>query len=203
MLYLTPPSKLAKQAITPGLVGAIATPKQGNRIMPDWEWAADNGCFGSGYPGDWGFAAWLRRMAPLAGKCLFATAPDVVCDAKATLARSGRMLPVIRECGYRPAFVIQNGVTPGLVPWDEEPAIFIGGDDGFKTAAGTRRIVDMAREAGLWVHMGRVNTRGRLLAAAGMGCDSADGRTMALFPATIPQMAGWVRDGRVQQGLLW
>jgi hypothetical protein len=203
VLYLTPPSRLAKEAITPGLIGAIATPKQGNRILPEWTWGGDNGCWGSGYPGNAGYGRWLRKMRPLAGNCLFMTAPDVVCDARATLARSAPMLPVIREIGYRPGFVIQNGITPGLVPWDEDPAIFIGGDDAFKTSREARRIVDMARAAGLWVHMGRVNTLTRLLDAARMGCDSADGRTMALFPATIEQMTRWVRDGRVQQGLLW
>jgi hypothetical protein len=183
--------------------GAIATPRQGNRIEDTWVWAADNGCFGNGYPGDLPYLAWLDKRGEQAGLCLFATAPDVVGDAKATLARSAPMLPEIRALGYRPAFVLQNGVTPGTVPWDDTGAVFIGGDDAFKTSSEARRLIDEARARGIWTHMGRVNTRKRLLAAASMGCDSADGRTLALFPATLGQMNRWLRDGRVLQGLLW
>jgi hypothetical protein len=204
MLYLTPPSsQRLRDAITAGTFGAIATPKQGNKILPGWRWAADNGCFGNGYPGDAGYVAWLEKMSDRADSCLFAVAPDVVCDAEATLRRSAPFLPILRELGYRPAFVLQNGVSPGMVPWDEIGAVFIGGDDAFKTSHAARCIVDMARAAGLGTHMGRVNTLGRVLDGARMGCTTADGRTMALFPATIDQMERWLADGRVRQGLLW
>jgi len=200
-MYFTPPSTASvRDAITtlPGLYGAITTPRQGNRIESGWAWIADTGCFGNGYPGDREWLEWLDGK-PDKHNCLFATAPDVICDAKATLKRSAPMLPVIRELGCQPAFVIQNGITPGLVPWDERPVIFIGGDDEFKTSREARRIVDMALADELEAHMGRVNTKGRLLDAARMGCSTADGRTLALFPASLGPVTRWLRDGRVQQ----
>lgn len=204
MLYLTPPSsQRLRDAITAGTLGAIATPKQGNRILPGWRWAADNGCFGNGYPGDAGYIAWLEKMSDRALECLFAAAPDVVGDAEATLKRSAPFLPILHQLGYRPAFVLQNGVTRGLVPWDEIGAVFIGGDDAFKSSQEARNAVDEARARGLHVHRGRANTRRALILSASMGCDSADGRTMALYPATIDQMERWLMDGRVRQGLLW
>jgi hypothetical protein len=204
MLYLTPPStQPVRDAMTPGLLGAITTPKQGNRILPGWDWAADNGCFGSGYPGDVPWIAWLARMSHMAATCLFAVAPDVVCDAGATLKRSAPLLGIIRALGYPAAFVLQNGVTPRLVPWDDCDVVFIGGDDEFKGSPAARRIADQALGRGMPVHMGRVNSRKRLLLAAGMGCASSDGKTMALYPATLTPMMRWLRDGRVQQGQLW
>ena len=202
MLYLTPPSTgPVRDAIRAGLLGAMSTPGQGNRIDPGWSWARDNGCFGKGWPGEGPFIDWLAAHDP-AG-CLFVVAPDVVCDAEATLRRSAPLLPVIRELGYPAAFVLQNGVRPGLVPWEECDAVFIGGDDGFKASPESRAMVDAARERGKHVHWGRANGLWRLIRANSMGCDTADGRTLALYPATLGPMLRWLEDNRVRQGVLW
>jgi hypothetical protein len=202
--YYTPPSSpRIRDLLDGGRVGAISTPPQGNIIRPGWDWIADTGCYGKGYPGDARYLAWLGKMSPIAAWCRFATAPDVVCDARATLARSAPMLPQIRAAGYVPAFVLQNGVTRALVPWDDIGAVFIGGDDEFKTCPVTQDLITEARARGLVTHMGRGNTLGRLMAAARMGCDGADGKTMALFPATIAPMLRWLGDNRVQQQMLW
>jgi hypothetical protein len=204
MIYLTPPStQPVRDMITAGLLGAIATPKQGNRIHPGWIWCADNGCFGQGYPGDGAFVRWLTKLQPLIPGCLFAAAPDVVGDAHATLKRSRPLLPAIRSLGYPAAFVAQNGVTLRTVPWDDCAAVFIGGDDEFKGSTAARDVVDEARARGMAVHMGRVNTFGRLKLAASMGCDSADGRSLALFPQNLGQMLRWLRDNHIQQEVLW
>ena len=64
------------------LLGYIDTPAQGNKREPGVAWVADNGCFGKGYPGDIQYIAWLLANRDDAGTCLFATAPDVVGDAK-------------------------------------------------------------------------------------------------------------------------
>jgi len=190
-----------REAIRAGLLGAMSTPGQGNRIEPGWPWARDNGCFGKGWPGEGPFIDWLAAHDP--DGCLFAVAPDVVGDAEATLRRSAPLLPVIRDMGYPAAFVLQNGVRPGLVPWDDCDVVFIGGDDEFKGGRVARAMIDDARARGKSVHMGRVNTFRRLKLAATMGCHTADGRTLALFPATLRQMLRWLADNRVQQQVLW
>lgn len=203
MLYLSPPStQPVRDAMNRGRMGALTVPGQGNRIEQGWTWAADNGCFGSGYPGD---AKWIRWLAAKPNKetCLFAVAPDVVCDARATLARSAPHLAAIRELGYRTAFVLQNGVTKALVPWDDTDVVFIGGDDPFKDSRECRLVVDEALSRGMTAHYGRANGLGRLITANSMGCATADGKTAVMFPATLEALLRWLEDNRVQQGVLW
>lgn|GEM_PF-3018940 len=43
-------------------------------------------------------------------------------------------------------------------------------------------LVRMARARGLWVHVGRVNTMGRLARVEAMGADSFDGGQLSRFP---------------------
>jgi hypothetical protein len=132
-LYLTPPSSKGsaiRAAITDRRLGMIDTPYQQNRVHELHEdgalWCADNGCFSS----RWKEAHWwafLERLAPYAESCLFATAPDVVSDAAATLEKSLPWMPRMRALGYKVAFVAQNGIENIEVPWDEFDALFIGG----------------------------------------------------------------------------
>ncbi|HEY3718317.1 MAG TPA: hypothetical protein VGL39_27660 [Jatrophihabitantaceae bacterium] len=206
--------------MTAGLLDFIDTPAQGNVRIPGVPWCADNGCFSDAYPGDDAWFAWLARNAPDADTCRFAVAPDVVADAPGTLARSLPWLPWIRWLGYPAAFVAQNGLTPDGVPWDEFDVLFIGGlpeclPCGYirparefklkrcphcdrrlaewKLGAAARRLVREAKTRGKWVHMGRVNSRKRYRYAAAIGCDSADGTTLAQFPdATLPDVLSWV-----------
>src|SRR5438445_6369403 len=117
MLYLANPcGPDSLTAMRDGLLGFIDTPAQGNGRPAGITWAADNGCFGSGYPGDDRWLSWLHRQRGDAGRCLFATAPDVVGDAVATLARSRPFLPRIRRLGYPAAPVAQDGLEALTVP---------------------------------------------------------------------------------------
>ncbi|MBN1173178.1 MAG: hypothetical protein JXA67_13475 [Micromonosporaceae bacterium] len=93
------------EATDAGLLGMIASPAAGNRVRPGWHWCADNNRSTGKYPGDGGYLRWLARHADRAERCAFATAPDVVADAPATLARSRPMLERIRATGYRAALV--------------------------------------------------------------------------------------------------
>lgn len=107
-------------------LGFIDTPAQGRLRPRDVFWCADNGAFSDRFDEAkwWKF---LERNAYDAGTCLFATAPDVVGNAAATLARSLPWLPKIRELGYPAALVAQNGIERLEVPWDSFDALFIGG----------------------------------------------------------------------------
>ena len=113
-----------------GLIGYMDTPAQGNARPEGVAWAADNGCFGAGYPGDAAWLAWLASQDP--DGCLFATAPDVVGDAEATLTRSAPFLPRIRALGYPAALVAQDGLTIDACPWADIDALFIGGTTAWK-----------------------------------------------------------------------
>lgn len=201
-MYFANPTTGCRDVMTAGLIGMITTPEQGNPLIPGAPWCADNGCFGGGYPGDEGYAAWLAALAGHAARCAFAVAPDVVGDAAATLKRSAPMLARIRACGYPVAFVAQNGVEDTAVPWDELDVLFLGGDDAFKLGPEARAVTAQARARGKRVHMGRVNSLKRLKYADAIGCHSADGTFLIFGPdKNLPQLLGWLRAVNDQQPL--
>ncbi len=177
-----------------GDVGLLDTPANSYAKAPGWLWAADNGCFNERtYVGDDAWFAWLERNAANVGTCLFATAPDVVGDHDATLARSLPWLPRIRALGYPAAFVAQNGATATTVPWDAFDVLFIGGDTAWKLGPAAADLALVARRKGKRVHMGRVNSYKRLRHAAAIGCDTADGTFLAFGPdVNLPKLRSWI-----------
>ena len=197
MRYIATPSGPAvRAAMSAGLLAAMTTPAQRN-VLPDGvEWAADNGRFGKGWPGHLRWYRWLAGQADRYGteRCLFAVAPDVPFNAQETLAESLPWLPRIRELGLPAAFAAQEGSEqPGMIPWKAIDVIFLGGGDDWKCGPGARRVAAEARERGLRVHMGRVNTRNRLHAAEWLGADTVDGTTLAFGPdRNLPQLLRWL-----------
>lgn len=222
MIYLcnasSPP---IKQAMREGHVGMLTTPREGKSPAEIPVWAADNGCYGVGYPGDIGYLNWLLRHRKHAERCLWATAPDVVGDAAATLKRSKPMLPLIRALGYRAAFIAQNGLDLRRIPWDNFDALFIGGAaecrpckyirpvgmatvikrcpicgrqfSEWKLGEEAAAAVVEAKARGKAVHMGRVNSGKRLIYAATLGCSSSDGTFLTRAPDTnLKRMYGWL-----------
>lgn len=210
MLYFANPTTVAEPAMRRGLIAYIDTPRQGN-VRPDGlTWCADNGCFSEAFDEAewWG---WLVANAGSASSCAFATAPDVVGDAAATLERSRPWLARIRELGYKAAFVAQDGLELDEVPWGEFDVLFIGGSDDYKIGGsgnirldGTARgpvpceaIIREAQRRGVWVHVGRVNTRCRFRFFDALGVDSADGTCLTIAPSTnIHKLLSWVHESR-------
>jgi len=175
-------------------LGYIDTPAQGNRRPEGVTWCADNGCFGKGYPGDEKWLAWLTKNAHAAADCLFATAPDVVGDAAATLERSTPFLPMIRALGYPAALVAQDGLEDLEVPWEEFDVLFIGGSTEWKLGPAARDLIREAKDRGKHVHMGRVNSERRYRYAHEIGCDSVDGTFLTFGPdVNLPRLLAWVR----------
>jgi hypothetical protein len=156
---------------------AMLTARMGQRPPDGQPWAADNGRFSApqNYT-DTRYLGWLAKMPR--ESCLFATAPDVVGDAAATLALSAPMFAPIRALGYRVAFVGQDGQEHLPVPWDDFDALFIGGTTDWKLGEGARELAGEAKRRGKWVHMGRVNSLRRMRYAESIGCDSADGTVL-------------------------
>lgn len=199
MLYLANASSpKVREAMRTGEIGMICTPAEGRSPAEAEMWAADNGCFGKGYPGDSEWVAWLERHSAHAARCLFATAPDVFRpeigkgDAAATLERSAPWLPVIRELGYPAALVAQDGLEDLEVPWDTFDVLFIGGSTGWKLGPAAARLAVEAKRRGKGVHMGRVNSGRRWAYAEMIGCDSADGTFLAFGPdKNLSRMRTW------------
>jgi hypothetical protein len=175
LIYLTGasghPASLARLG-----VGFMLQPRNGYlaRVQEFPCWAADNGCFSQGDRFSverW--LAWLDRVPR--ERCLFAVAPDVFPSATGTYERSTPLLPLIRERGFRPAYVAQNDAEQHPLPWDAFDCLFLGATDEWKLGARARDLVREARDREKWVHMGRVNSERRLRYATLIGCDSSDG----------------------------
>jgi hypothetical protein len=198
--FANPSTPKVNDAMATGLLDCITTPLQGNKI-PMGAWiCADNGCFGKGYPGDDKWFTWLQTLP--ADRCRFATAPDVVGDAAATLVRSVPWLAKIRGLGIPAAFVAQDGLESLTVPWDEFDVLFIGGTTGWKLGRHARELVREAKARAKQVHMGRVNSLTRLRYAEAIGCDSADGTYIVFGPdVNFPKVLGWLRDVNTQHAL--
>ncbi|NJO81800.1 MAG: hypothetical protein HC828_02835 [Blastochloris sp.] len=61
--------------------------------------------------------------------------------------------------------------------------MFVGASTRWKLSRTAELLVRMARARGLWTHVGRVNTFGRLARVEAMGADSIDGSQFSRWPA--------------------
>jgi hypothetical protein len=162
-------------------VGIMAQPESYSPDAVDgWTWAADNGCFSSSWdPDRW--VDWLCRMRPL-GHPIFAVVPDVVADAQATRLLFHDWAPIVTDLGYQPAYVAQNGATVAAIPWSDITCVFIGGDTEWKLGHQAEAVTRHAKQLGIWVHMGRVNSLRRMRIAESWGVDSCDGTFLKFGP---------------------
>lgn len=176
-----------------GLLIQPGTKQYAKRIAAYPTFAIDNGCFAAKtYVGDAAYLAWLDTLPRTA---LFATAPDVVGDAAATIERSAPMLSKIRALGFAVAFVAQDGLEDLETPWDSFDVLFIGGSTEWKLSPAAKQLTDEAHRRGKRVHMGRVNSGKRLRLADLWRCETADGTFLAFGPsANLPRLTSWLED---------
>lgn len=186
-------------------MGHLIVPRQWSRSqvaeLQPGRWAIDNGAFsGKGFePG--AYVRLLERFYHVPG-CLFATAPDVVGDAAATLDAWPFWSRLLRGLGFPVALVGQDGLSADRLPWMDCDALFIGGTDAFKDSTEVVDLCAVARARGKWIHWGRVNGRRRYGRALRAGCDSFDGTGFSMYPdVTIPKVTAWHHENQQQHGL--
>lgn len=152
-------------------------------------WGADNDALAGVNPD-----AYLRMLDTIArsprDQLKFVAAPDAVertpdgiigsWEGTRWLWRCWR--PALIARGLPPAIVLQDGATPDTVPWDELAAVFVGASTRWKLSRTAEALMRMARARGLWTHVGRVNTFGRLARVEAMGAQSFDGSQFSKFP---------------------
>lgn len=184
----------------------MENPRSGNKYdRALGPWAAENGCFSAGAYFD--LDKWLSWLAavPVEQKrsCLFAPAPDVVGDAAASAIRAIPVLQLIRQLGYKAAFVAQDGLTENTCPWHLFDVLFIGGTTEFKLSQQAWVLTQCAKQQCKWVHMGRVNSRDRLRLAYSWGCNSVDGTKLAFGQdVNIVQLISWLDELRSSPSLI-
>lgn len=210
VIYLTGVSTPITRAAHRDDLGLLVTPASGiaSQLEHYAVAGADNGCYveskaGKPFDGD----RWLRWIENLPRSLAFVALPDVldwitdpdtgkrfpVGNLDATLERSARYFDTVAELGFRPAFVMQDGLTDlDAFPYPIG-AVFVGGSDAYKLGPAARSVLCQARERGLWTHAGRVNSFKRLAYFDALGCDSADGTTILYAPAlNAPRVMGWL-----------
>lgn len=176
--------------------GRLVSPRHFGRITDTAAegipWAADNDAYCA-----WDERRYSRMLAAVSDVpgCRFLVSPDVVAHAWWTTALFWTWLPSIRDTGQPPAFVIQDGQDASEVPWDEIGALFVGGTTAYKLSPEAERLGREAKRRGLWLHVGRVNSRKRYDYARAVGADSVDGTSFSMFRDTyLPAALGWHRD---------
>ena len=194
MLYLTGAAQRLVTAYSSRFLGSLLSPRQSTKPISGIPWAADNDCFTQGDTfTSQRYGDWLTKCRTYGGQCLFAVLPDVMGDPKATLVRSLEAWEVLSHLPFRWAFVLQDHVTHHDVPWNKVEAVFIGGSTEFKTSGDARNLVDMAKQRGLWTHMGRVNSLKRFRLAYSWGIDSVDGTYLRFGPdCNWPNLKRWL-----------
>lgn len=196
MLYLaTASTSQVRDSMTAGLLGQLRTPDSGHRIVPGATWAADNGCFN---PRTFRITRWGCWLDAQPRTALWAVVPDVVADHEATLRRWHRLAPWVIAKGFAPAFVAQDGCTPADIPADAA-CLFVGGSTEWKLSPASVAVMREAKRRGMWVHVGRVNSRRRLRWCADLGdvVDSVDGTYLAFGPdVNLPRLLSWLHPAQ-------
>jgi len=178
----------------PGL-GWLFQPSMGNNPnLHGSPWAIDTGLFNKNIEHLFvnnrksfrdRYVRYLESRQKQQATCLFATAPDKVGDALASLLRALSWFSTIRDLGYRVAFVGQDGAESmvHMLPWDSFDVLFLGGSTRWKESpSGAGALAAAALVRGKHVHMGRVNSARRWRIAKSFGCSSADGTVLAYGP---------------------
>jgi len=134
------------------------------------------------------FEALIEKMGrdPL---CEGIVAPDIVCGGADSLRLSLAWMDRLLAVGPRVYIPVQPGITPGALVGLIGPrvGVFVGGENDWKeqTAATWARA---AHEAGALCHVGRVNSRRRLLICKAAGVDSFDGSGPSRFEVVLHEM---------------
>jgi hypothetical protein len=114
-------------------------------------WAADNQAFTKGFDPAV-FFPWLKMMEPYRDRCLFVTVPDCVGDCQRTRSMWNDWSVWLSD--WPRAFVGQDGETD--IP-ETANALFVGGTTDWKLSQQAADLIQLARDRGLHVHIGRVN----------------------------------------------
>jgi hypothetical protein len=163
-------------------------------------YAIDNGAWGAYCRREpWESAGFLRLVTALGADADFVVLPDVVGDGPRSLAVSLAWLPELRPLAPRFLLPVQDGVDPDAVRAQIGPTvgIFVGGTTVWKLAT-LPLWAAVARVAGCYLHVARVNTVRRIRRCQCAGADSFDGTSVTRYAINLPRL-----DTALRQGSLW
>lgn len=154
----------------------------------------DNGCFSRFQEKKW------RKLLQEAeeNKPVFVCLPDVVGDARRTLDLFNVFKPL--TAGLPRALVLQDGIGQFEIPWNDIDAVFVGGSDEFKISQEAINACRVAKMLGKWVHVGRVNSEGRVKNWLELG-DSLDGSGISRFDYRLKSVLDVINGASMQEEL--
>jgi len=165
-----------------------------------FQYGLDNGAWGayqSGRPWDPdAFRALVLRYGPGAD---WVIAPDVVGNSLASLALTKQWLPFCLDHCPRVLIALQDGMAPRMVhplPVTGRIGFFVGGTTAWKKAS-LPTWGALARQIGVWLHVGRVNTARRIRLCQMAGAHSFDGTSVTRYAVTLDELD----EARRQEGL--
>lgn len=146
-------------------------------------YALDNGAWSAHCQGrPWDPDPFLRGVVQLGAGADFVVLPDIVGAGRASLRRSRTWLPILQ--GYTRTLLLP--VQDGMRVDDVAPllgtsvGIFVGGTTAWKLH--TLGIWgQLARRVGCYLHVGRVNTKGRIARCHAAGAHSFDGTSVTRY----------------------
>lgn len=156
-------------------------------------YAIDNGAWtahAQGKPFD--DDAFVKCVDLLGRDAEWLASPDIVCGGQSSLALSLKWLPWCLERTPRVLIPVQNGMTPAdVTPFlSRRVGTFVGGDDAFKEGT-MARWAELSRAFGAYCHVGRVNTKRRIVMCADAGADSFDGTAWTRFAVNVEPVNRW------------
>jgi hypothetical protein len=164
-----------------------------------FQYALDNGawhCFQHSLPFD--EACFLEAYRKLGLGADFVVLPDIVAGGLRSLEYSLSWLPRLGDCPNYLA--VQDGmVADDVYPvLDEIAGIFVGGTTEWKEQS-LPMWGELARDCGVALHVGRVNSVRRVHLCEAAGADSFDGSSVSRFAVTLPKL----ENARQQRELPW
>lgn len=154
-----------------GRIGWLLGPKSFKRSLFPWLPVAYDNDAWSAFQNDeeWDEGAWIDMIHEIRKRSIkpeWVLCPDKVGDKEHTLKNWFSLR--CNLSGFKTAFAVQDGMVPQEVPLCD--VIFVGGSTKWKW-----KTLSMWTGAFPRVHVGRVNTVGKLIACERLGVESVDG----------------------------
>lgn len=121
--------------------------------------------------------------------------PDAVGDWARTVELAQIYLPIVRGLGYNVAVALQDGCEFDQVLDFDPQWVFVAGSTEWKEC-NIASSCEFFKPLGIRVHVGRVNTKRRLILCMSAGVDSCDGTTLNKFrDSTLPLVKHTLMQG--------
>lgn len=157
-------------------------------LIDGFPYAIDNGAWIAHVAGkEWNEDAFLETVERIGEGADFIVVPDIVEGGLESLERTKAWLP--RLASYPTLIAVQDGIEPehvdGLL--GDRVGIFLGGSTDYKLD--TMFVWgEVCKRAGCHYHIGRVNSKSRVLRCMAAGAHSFDGSGVTRWPYHLPEI---------------